>query len=421
MPAINLFRSISSVLSYGEKRAAPSVPVDNTAGLARIFNWGGNSIHVTEETALKISTVYACVRVLTEGIASLPHHVYRKVDGGKEIATDHPLYNLIHSEPNPLMTAFTFDEVTLGSAILWGNGYALIERDPISYRPKALWPLMPWETDPLIIDRKLFYQTKYGLIPDYDIYHLKGLGFDGVKGKSPIKLQAEQLGITLGAQKYGADLFKKGTTTGGLLTTEKDLKDGQQEQIKKWWNEDTVGPDANHNTKVMGSGMKFQRITLAPEEAQFLQTRQMGSTDICAMFRVPPHMVANLDRSTNNNIEHQGIDFVKYSLMPWITRIEQEKNRKLFQESEKGKIQTGFNVAGLLRGDLTAQTQHIKDMQDRGNYTINQALAFLGQNTIGPEGDRRFVMRNMVPLDRVDETIKQDPKTNSNVEGKENN
>lgn len=310
------------------------------------------------------------------------------------------------------MTSFMFRELMVACVMLRGNFYAWIERDALN-RPIALWPLNPGKAYPIKYKNEIWYDTESGYIPSYDIIHVAGMGFDGVLGYSPIRLQAQQLGISLNAQQYGSDFFQKGATVGGILAAEGTLTKEQREQLKAAWHSDAHGAANNHGTKIVEGGLKYQRIGVPPEEAQFLETRKLGGVEICGMYRVPPHMVAILDRSTNNNIEHQGIDFVKYTLSPWLMRIEQEFNRKLYRQSEKASYFNGFNVNGLLKGDIAAQTQHIKEMMDRGVYSINDALSFIGQNTIGDEGRRRMVMRNMVPLDRVDDTIPQKEDNNT--------
>lgn len=364
---------------------------------------------VTEEGALSLSTVYSCVKVIAEGVAALPWHTYRKTESGAEQYIDHPCYRLLHTQPNPYTTSFMFRETMLVFLLLWGNFYAWIERDGMN-RPVALWILPAWEVHPILHDGKLWYQTKNGTIPSYDMIHVAGMSFDGIVGKSPIRLQAEQLGITLNSQKYGADFFKNGATLGGILTNDSGVvyKEEQVEMLKKMWYGDAHGPDNNHRTKILGGGLKYQRIGVPPEEAQFLQTRSQGSIEVCGMYRVPPHMVGITDKSTSwgTGIEQQHIGFLKYTLMPWIERIKQEFDRKLFRESELGLIYNDFNVNGMLRGDIKSQTEHIQVMMDRGVYDIDDALRFLGQNTL-PDGagKRRFVQRNMVPLDRVDDVI----------------
>ncbi|PRY10292.1 HK97 family phage portal protein [Pontibacter ummariensis] len=380
--------------------------VDNASGWFGLFNT--SSTVVTEERALTLSTLYSCVKVVAEGVAALPWHTYRNVEKGKDIYRSHPCYNLLHTRPNPFTTSFMFRETMMVCLLLWGNFYAWIERDGAN-RPVALWMQKPWEVQVLMQDGKLFYKTSAGIIPHYDMIHVAGMGFDGIVGKSPIRLQAEQLGITLNSQKYGADFFKNGATLGGILTNDSGVvyRPEQVEQLKKMWYGDTHGPDNNHKTKILGGGLKYQRIGVPPEEAQFLETRKLGAVEICGMYRVPPHMVGITDKSTSwgSGIEQQDIGFLKYTLLPWLERIKQEFDRKIFRESELGEVYNDFNVNGLLRGDIKSQTEHIQNMMDRGVYSINDALSFLGRNTIGPEGERRLVQRNMVPLDRVDDVI----------------
>lgn len=357
---------------------------------------------------MSLSTVYSCVKVIAEGVAALPWHTYRKTDGGAEVYTNHPVYKLLHTQPNEFTTSFMFRETMLVSLLLWGNFYAWIERDALN-RPVAIWQQKPWEVVPILHEGRLFYQTRYGTIPHYDMIHVAGMGFDGITGKSPIRLQAEQLGITLNSQRYGADFFKNGATLGGILTNKSGTvySETQREMLKKAWNEDAHGSANNHKTKILGGGLEYQRIGVPPEEAQFLETRKLGAVEICGMYKVPAFMVGISEKSTSwgTGIEQQHIGFLKYTLISWLERIKQEFDRKLFYEQELGTVYNDFNVNGLLRGDIKSQTEHIQMMMDRGVYSINDALRFLGQNTIGPDGDRRLVQRNMVPLDRMDDII----------------
>jgi len=397
------------------------VSVDDASGWVRLFGAGGTA--VTEEGALALSTVYSCVKVIAEGVAALPWGTYRKAENGAELYTTHPCYNLLHTAPNPYTTSFMFRETLLLCLLLWGNAYAWIERDGLN-RPKALWLQKPWEVQVYMLEGKLFYKTTAGIVSADDMIHVAGMSFDGIVGKSPIRLQAEQLGITLNSQKYGSDFFRNGATLGGILTNESGTvyTDAQREQLKKAWREDAHGVNNNHATKILGGGLKYQRIGVPPEEAQFLQTRSQGAVEICGMYRVPTFMVGIQEKSTSwgTGIEQQQIGFLKYTLMPWLERIKQEFDRKIFRASELGEVYNDFNVNGQLRGDIKSQTEHIQVMMDRGVYSINDALRFLNQNTIGEEGDRRLVQRNMVPLDRVDDVITLE-KSKKSEQGKEDN
>jgi HK97 family phage portal protein len=350
-------------------------------------------------------------------MASLPWHVKRRTAQGSDVAPEHAVYRLLHSEPNPHMTSFMFRETMLTHVLLYGNFYAWIERGG-NNRPVAIWPFQQHEVSLLKYHNELFYNTKEGPIPAYDIIHVGGLGFDGISGKSPIRLQAEQLGVTLSAQKFGAKFFENGAHVSVALEHPGALTDKAYQNLKESFVNRHGGVDNVGRPMILENGMKVNRMGIPPEEAQFLQTRQLGAVEVCGMYRVPPHMVAILDRATFSNIEHQDIGFVKYTLLPWIERIQQEFDRKLFRDSEKGDYYNHLNVNGLLKGDIAAQTQHVREMMDRGVYNINMALAFLGQNTIGEPGERRMIMRNMVPLDRVDDTIKQET-NQDNGEGKQ--
>jgi HK97 family phage portal protein len=387
-----------------------------------MFGGGSLSTNVTEDKALGISVLYACINLISDSVASLGWHVLENVAEGKEKALKHPNYNLLHTAPNPQTTSFMFRKTLIIHALLWGNGYALIERDGAN-RVKAFWIQYPKDVIPERNETtgEIFYQTKSGKIPEYDMIHIMGLSTDGLKGKGVVKTHAEQLGIVLDAQKYGADLFNRGATIGGILSTDINLTPDQQKQLRDAWNADTHGRDNNHKTKVLGGGLKYQRVGLSPEEAQFLLTRERGAYEICSMLQVPPFMVGLTEKSTSwgTGIEQQQIGFLKFCLTPWLKRIEQEVDKKAFREQEKGKFFNSFNVNSLLKADIASQTTHVQAMLDRGVYDINAALNFLDQNTIGELGKKRFVMKNMQPLDRVDAVIdaeisKNTPNTNNN-------
>lgn len=387
-----------------------------------MFGGGIQSGSVTEDRALGISVLYACINLISDSVASLGWHVLENVAEGKEKAVKHPLYTLLHDSPNPYTTSFMFRKELITHALLSGNGYAWIERDG-GNRPIALWIQNPKDVNPTKDEKskEVFYDTKVGKIPSYDMIHIMGLTTDGLKGKGVVKTHAEQLGITLDAQKYGADLFNRGATVGGILSTEMNLTPDQQKQLRDAWTADSHGRDNNHKTKVLTGGLKYQRTSLSPEEAQFLATRERGAYEICSMLQVPPFMVGLTEKSTSwgTGIEQQQIGFLKFSLTPWIKRIEQEVNKKAFREQEKGKFFNSFNVNSLLKADIASQTEHIKAMLDRGVYEINDALNFLDRNTIGEMGKKRFIMKNMQPLDRMDEMIsaeieKNTPNSNNN-------
>ena len=361
-------------------------PTNRTAGSAYSFFMGMSSAgkRVNERTAMQTSAVYACVRVISESVASLPLHLYRYTDnGGKEKALEHPLYHLLHDEPNPEMTAYSFFETALTHLLLWGNFYAQVIRNGKG-EVISLYPLMP---DRMNVDRddkgKLYYE--YTLTSDdpdgkskssivlkpEDVLHVPGLSFDGLVGYSPISMAKSCIGLGIAAEEYGSKFYANGAAPSGVLEHPGTLKDPSK--VRESWTQ-TFGGSANSNkVAVLEEGMKYTPISINPSEAQFLDTRKFQVTEICRIFRVPPHMVADLDKSSFSNIEQQSLEYVQYTLRPWLTRLEQAMYRRLFTEDEKKRYFFKFNVDGLLRGDY----------QSRMNgYAVGIQNGFMSPNDI---------------------------------------
>ncbi|MDO9536641.1 MAG: phage portal protein [Bacillota bacterium] len=284
-------------------------PRNSMWGSAYTFFFGTTSSGktVNERTAMQTTAVYACVRVLAEVIASLPLHTYRHTENGKEKALDHSLYYLLHSEPNPEMTSFVFRETLMGHLLLWGNGYAQIIRDGRG-KVIALYPLMP---DKMTVERsekgELFYlYNKDGtiyLLRSDEVLHIPGLGFDGLICYSPIAMAKNAIGMAIATEEYGAKFFANGANPGGVLEHPGVVKD--LSKIRESWNAVYQGSGNAHRIAVLEEGMKFQSIGIPPEQAQFLETRKFQLNEIARIFRVPPHMVGDLERSSFSNIEQQ--------------------------------------------------------------------------------------------------------------------
>ena len=341
---------------------------------------------VNERTAMQTTAVYACVRILAEAIAGLPLQLYRyKPDGGKEKATDHPLYYLLHTEPNPEMTSFVFRETLMSHLLLWGNAYAQIIRDGAG-RIVALYPLLP---NKMTVDRtasgQLYYEYRTDGAPvilrPEDVLHIPGLGFDGLVGYSPIAMAKNAVGIAIACEEYGASFFANGANPGGVLEHPGVVKDPKR--VRESWNAVYQGSGNAHRIAVLEEGMKFQAIGIPPEQAQFLETRKFQLNEIARIFRVPPHMVGDLDKSSFSNIEQQSLEFVKYTLDPWVVRWEQAIAKALLLPSEKPIYFARFNVDGLLRGDYQSRMQ---------GYSVGIQNGFLSPNDV-----RRLEDLNLIP------------------------
>ena len=357
---------------------------------------------VNEKTALQTTAVYACVRILAETIASLPLHTYRYSPGGKEKAQDHPLYHLLHSEPNPEMTSFVFRETLMGHLLLWGNAYAQIIRDGRG-RVLGLYPLLPSK---MLVNRTdqgiLFYQyEKDGrtyFLPDTDVLHIPGLGFDGLVGYSPVAMAKNAIGMAIATEEYGAKFFANGASPGGVLEHPGVVKDPGK--IRESWNAVYQGSGNAHRVAVLEEGMKFQPIGIPPEQAQFLETRKYQLNEIARIFRIPPHMIGDLEKSSFSNIEQQSLEFVMYTLDPWVISWEQAISRALFSDSEKRQYFVKFNVDGLLRGDYQSRMNGYAVGRQNGWLSANDIRELENLNRISPElgGDLYLINGNMTKL-----------------------
>jgi HK97 family phage portal protein len=379
-------------------------PKNRLYGSTYSFFFGGTASGktVNERTAMQTTAVYACVRILAETIASLPLNVYRSTDNGKEKATDHQLYYLLHDEPNPEMTSFVFRETLMSHLLLWGNAYAQIIRDGRG-KVLALYPLLP---DRMTVDRttdgRLYYEyrkdTGYVILRPEDILHIPGLGFDGLVGYSPIAMAKNAIGMAIATEEYGSKFFANGASPGGVLEHPGVVKDPAR--IRESWNAVYQGSGNAHRIAVLEEGMKFQSIGIPPEQAQFLETRKFQTEEICRIFRVPPHLVANLDKATFSNIEHQSISFVVHTIRPWLVRLEQGMNKALLSPSEKGRYFVGFVVDGLLRGDYASRMQGYAIGIQNGFLSPNDVRTLENMNTI-EHGDIYAMNGNMLKLEDV--------------------
>lgn len=362
-----------------------------------------SGVQINEGNALQVSDVYKCVRVLSESVAMLPLKVYERLEPrGKKLAVDHPLYSILHDEPNDNMTAFVLKETLMGHVLITGNMYAYIERNR-GGRIVALWPLVPHLVKMCSVDGSVYYEvrTANGQASTFqadEILHVPGLGYDGIKGYSPIALHMQALGLAKATEIYGATFFGNGARPSGVLTHPQALKKEAYERLKESWNAQHQGAASAHKVSILEEGVTYTTISVPPEEAQFLQSRQYSRSEIAGLFRVPPHKIGDLSRSTNNNIEQQALEFVGDALTPWLEKFEQECFRKLLTPTEKKKYFIEFEMKALLRGDTAARTAHYKDMWQTSVYSANEIREFENLNPIDG-GDVYYVPLNYIPAD----------------------
>ena len=378
------------------------------------YFFGGSSSSgkmVTERSSMQMTAVYSCVRILAEAVAGLPFHLYRYNDsGGKEKALDHPLYFLLHDEPNPEMTAFAFRETLMGHLLLWGNAYAQIVRNGKG-QVLGLYPLMP---NKMRVDRdqngRIYYvytrtqedsklgETGQVYLDAKDVLHIPGLGFDGIMGYSPIAMAKNAVGMAIACEEYGAKFFANGASPGGVLEHPGIVKD--PERVRESWNSVYQGSGNSHKIAVLEEGMKYTPIGISPEQAQFLETRKFQINEIARIFRVPPHMVGDLEKSSFSNIEQQSLEFVKYTLDPWVIRWEQSINRQLLLSQEKGVYFSKFNVDGLLRGDYQSRMSGYATGVQNGFMSPNDVRELENMDLIPEElgGNRYLCNGNMIDI-----------------------
>jgi HK97 family phage portal protein len=347
-------------------------------------------VSVTEQSALTNVAVWSCVRILSETVASLPLFLYQRMERGKQRAIDHPLYSLLHDRPNPEMTSFTFRETLMAHLVTWGNAYAEIEYQDDRLTPKALWPLRP---DMMRVERdkqtkQIVYRyslpADYGqtVLPAYKVLHIPGLGFDGIVGYSPITMARESIGLSMGLEEYGARFFSGGATPGGVLEHPAKLSKEAQDRLRSSWNEMHQGLSNQHRIAILEEGMKFNKIGIPLDDAQFLESRKFQKSEIAALFHVPPHMIGDLERATFSNIEEQALEFVVYTMRPWLVRWEQVFNWKLLTAPGDDVYFAEFMVDALLRGNIQARYQAYATARQWGWMSANDIRELENQNPI---------------------------------------
>lgn len=358
--------------------------------------FSSTGINVNETNSMQVSAVNACIRLLSESIAQLPIYLYKlEKDGSKVKATNHPLYFLLHDEPNPEMTSFSFREILMVHLLLWGNAYAQIIRngkgDVI-----ALYPLMP---NRMTVSRNEHGQIIYRYITSlddpnskdyqiveltsYEVLHVPGLGFDGIVGHSPISMARNAIGTSIATEEYGTKFFKNGANPSGILSYPGILKD--TEKVRDSWNQAFGGPNNAGKVAVLEEGMSYTPISIPPNDCQFIESRKFAIEEIARIYRIPLHMIGSLEHATFSNIEQQSLEYVLYTLDPWVRRIEQAMHRSLLKRNEKTKYVIKFNVDGLLRGDYSSRMQGYATAIQNGFMSVNDVRRIEGMDLLSEE------------------------------------
>lgn len=382
---------------------------------------------VNEETAMKMSAVYACIRLLSQSVAKLPIHVYNDRNAKKEKDEKHPVTYLLENRPNPYMTPYDFKLTMEAHRQLYGNAYAEIQFGRDGY-PKALWILNPELTEVVTDDRnhgKVWYTT---VLPDgqavklkyENVLHIKNIGITGLKGMSPIAVARETIGSQMASQKYVSNFYKNGTTAKGVLTVPGvTLKPEAKKIVREEWEKMNTGMTNANRIAILDSGITYQDLTMSQADAQFIETQKLNTTDIARIYNVPPHMIADLEHATFSNIEHQSISYVKNTLQPLIVSWEQALKYQLFTPTEQKHYYCKYNVESELRGDSKSRAEFYEIMERIGAYNIDEIRNKEDLPELENElGKKHLISLNYTFLDKLEEhqMAKGQNSTENNIE-----
>lgn len=418
------------IVSRIEKRSSMATP---EKWLVDFFSGGGietsAGVRVNSSTAMYNVAVYACINILSRTVGSLPLNLYHRLpNGGKEKARKHPAYKLVRYMPNPEMTAMRYRSTGQGHLAACGNTYSYIDWN-LSGRdagyPKAIWPLRP--------DRVQVERTngvlKYTYVPGSDdrsglgsfeiprgyMMHIPGFGYDGIMGYSPITLAREAIGLGLATEQFGARFFGAGTHPGIIVEHPGVISKETFENLRKSLSETYSGLGQSHRLMLLQDGMKFNKVVIDPKDSQFLETRKFQINEICRLFLVPPHMIADLDRATFSNIEEQGIEFVVHTMRPWFVLWEEELGRCLLREDERGDYFFEFDVDALLRGNIEKRYTAYAQGKQWGWLSTNDIRGRENMNPVDG-GDLYMVPLNMIPAQDAGNTFdKTSPKEKNSM------
>ena len=365
-------------------------------------------VYVDEQNALQYSAVYACVRILSDTVASLPWRLMRRrSDGGADIDDGSPLYWMLYQAPNPEMSAWDFKRTLESHRQLWGNGYAEITRDGAG-RPTAMFIISP---DRVTAKRDglgaIVYEIENGtnesvIVPGVDMFHLRGMSHDGIVGMSPIALARQAIGLGIATEQFGASWFGNGSHGSAVLESPTPLAPDRSEALAKQFEKRNRGPKNANRVLVLEGGLQYKPMSVPPEDAQFLETRRFQIEELARIFGVPPHRLADLTRATFSNIEHQQTEFVQGSIVPCVMEFEAEAQRKLIGRPATRKLFTKMSVQAIMRGDQAARSDYYHRLWTMGVMSANEIRRLEDMNPI-PDGDGHLVQMNLTTLPDVAE------------------
>ena len=367
--------------------------------------FGGSStdsgVSVTPDTALTYSAVYQAVRCIAEAVSSLPLNLYERApSGGKNKASAHPLYNILHDSPNPEMTSMQWREASMAHLLLYGNSYTEIVRD-LEGNAVELWPIDPTMVAPKRTDSgELYYELNRGknFITSGNMLHISGLSFDGISGMSPIALARQSLGLSMAIEQFGAGYFGRGARPGGVLTFPGQLSPEARQNLRRSFEELHAGGANSHRVALLEAGLKWEAIGVPPDDSQFLQSREFQIVEVARWFNIPPHKLRDLNKPSYNSLEMMNIEFLTDTLRPWLVRWEQALNRKIIRPSDRGVYFFEHNVEGVLRGDIASRYQAYSVARNWGWLSVNEIREKENMNGVGPDGDVFMQPMNMQAL-----------------------
>lgn len=389
-----------------EQRATVADPIHPSAdAAAEMFSWLGSGSAdpvVTPSSAITNMAVLSCVRVLAESIATLPMKLFRRSQEGRSAAVDHAVYRVLHDQGNAEMTAFELREVMMFHLALWGNFYGEIE---MNGRADVLgvWPLLPDRTKPVRTESgNLAYVTRMPsgdnlMLPAYRVLHVRGMGNTGLMGMSPIALARKAIGLSQNAEKLGITVYGNGAVPGGSLEHPGKLTEAAYKRLLESWETRHQGVEKANRVAILEEGLKWNPNSMPLSDAEFIESRKFQLTEICRLYRMPPHMIQDLERATFSNIEHQSLNFVVHTLMPWLVRIEQAVSRDLIGERERQQLFAKFSVNGLARGDMKSRYEAYAIGRNWGWLSPNDVRDLEDMNQI-PGGDTYLSPLNMSEL-----------------------
>jgi len=372
------------------------------------FSFGGaaNRTSVTTDSSMTFSAVFACVRIISESIASLPVRVYRvETDGDKIEELAHPVNRLLTRKPNDFMTTYTFLDVLMNNLLLEGNSYFYIERDSTA-RPVGLIPIKTQHVKVINHDGQIYYDVKdYDLaIRKEDMLHFFNLSFNGYEGTSVIGSQRTTIGTSIASNDTANSYLGNSSQIGGIIKHPGKLSKEAVARLRTSWSQSTSGSFVAGKTAILEEGMTFEQSKINANDYQLLETRRFQIEEIARIFKVPLSLIGHLEKAANySSIEALSIDFVRFTLQPYLVLIEQELNRKLFRENELDNYFVRLDSKGLLRGDSAARATYYREMSAIGVLSINEIRRMEDLNRIGDEGDTHYYPLNFAPIGQTEE------------------